>query len=103
MSDAIIVALITGGVSLVGILATYRANSRKVSQEFAKANAEYQRQAAAADAKLELRMTVVETKIESLTAEVRRHNGFAERLPVIEERIAVANHRIADLEGNAHP
>lgn len=41
---------------------------------------------------------VIETKIEELTREVREHNNFARRMPVLEEQMKVANHRIADLE-----
>ena len=41
---------------------------------------------------------VTETKLEELTREVREHNGFARRMPVVEEQIRVINHRIADLE-----
>ena len=41
---------------------------------------------------------VTDTKIQELTREVRLHNGFAQRLPVVEEQIKVINHRIADLE-----
>ncbi len=41
---------------------------------------------------------VTETKLEELTREVRKHNDFANRIPVIEEKITVANHRIDDLE-----
>ena len=42
--------------------------------------------------------TVTDVKIEELTREVRKHNSFAEKIPVIEEQIKVANHRIDDLE-----
>ena len=65
----IIVALITGGVTLVGVL---------ISNQKAQA--------------------VTETKIEELTREVREHNNFARRVPVVEEQIKVINHRIDDLE-----
>ena len=41
---------------------------------------------------------VTETKLEELTREVREHNGFARRMPVVEEQIKVINHRLADLE-----
>ena len=41
---------------------------------------------------------VIETKVEALTREVREHNGFARRMPVVEEQIRVINHRISDLE-----
>ena len=67
--DVILSALITGAVTLIGVMI---ANS--------KSNA------------------VMEYKIEELTREVRKHNGFAEKIPVIQRDIEVANHRIADLE-----
>ena len=50
------------------------------------------------DAKLDKRQAVTETKLEELTREVREHNNFAQRVPVLEEQIKVANHRIEDLE-----
>ena len=53
---------------------------------------------AAVDAKLDKQQAVIETKIEELTREVREHNGFARRMPVVEEQIKVINHRIGDLE-----
>ena len=43
---------------------------------------------------------VMETKVNELTREVREHNNFAKRMPVVEEQLKVANHRIADLEGD---
>lgn len=45
---------------------------------------------------------VTDTKLEELTREVRAHNNFAQRVPVLEEQMKVANHRIADLEANGH-
>ena len=65
----IIVALITGGVTLVGVL---------ISNQKSQA--------------------VTDTKLEELTREVREHNNFARRVPVLEEQMKVANHRIDDLE-----
>ena len=50
------------------------------------------------DAKLDKQQAVTETKLEELTREVRAHNNFAQRVPVLEEQIKVVNHRIADLE-----
>ena len=41
---------------------------------------------------------VTDTKLEELTREVREHNGFARRMPVVEQQIRVINHRITDLE-----
>ena len=67
--ESIIVALIGGGVTLIGVLI---------------ANGKTQ--------------AVTDTKLEELTREVREHNSFARRMPVVEEQIKVINHRIADLE-----
>ena len=46
---------------------------------------------------------VIETKVDTLTREVREHNNFAKRMPVVEEQIKVINHRIEDLEGFHKP
>ena len=43
---------------------------------------------------------LTDTKLEELTREVREHNNFARRVPILEEQMKVANHRIADLEQN---
>ena len=68
--NEIIVALITGGITLLGVL---------ISNGKAQA--------------------VTDTKLEELTREVREHNGFALKIPVMQEQIKVINHRIDDLEG----
>lgn len=78
--DAIVVALITGGLSLIGVIITNLAGQRRAEQRMATAQA------------------VTDTKIEELAREVRAHNNFAQRVPVLEEQIKVANHRITDLE-----
>ena len=80
MSEAIIVALITGGLSLLGIIYS----SNKTAQTM--------------DSKLDKQQAVMETKMDELTREVREHNNFAKRMPVVEEQIKVINHRIGDLE-----
>ena len=67
--ESIITAIITGGVTLLGVLI---ANGKS--------------------------QAVTETKLDELTREVREHNGFARRMPVVEEQIRVINHRIGDLE-----
>lgn len=84
MSEAIIVAIITGGLSLIGSIVS---NNRTAS-----------RTAQSMDAKLDKQQAVTETKLEELTREVRAHNNFAQRVPVLEEQIKAANHRIEDLE-----
>lgn len=67
--ESILSAVIAGAVTLIGVLI---ANSRS--------------------------QAVTDTKLEELTREVREHNNFARRVPVLEEKIEVANHRIDDLE-----
>lgn len=80
MSEAIIVAIITGGLSLIGVIVSNNRTSQSM------------------DAKLDKHQAVTDTKLEELTREVRAHNNFAQRVPVLEEQIKVANHRIEDLE-----
>lgn len=80
MSDAIIVALITGGLSLVGVVISNIATAKKN------------------ESNLQTHQAVTDTKLEELTREVREHNGFARRMPVVEEQIKVINHRLDDLE-----
>ena len=69
MAESIIVAIITGVLTLIGVLIS---NSKT--------------------------QAVTETRLEELTREVREHNGFARRMPVVEEQIKVVNHRLDDLE-----
>ena len=85
MSEAILVALITGGLSLTGVVVTCLATAQNAERAAAVAQA------------------VTDTKIQELTREVRLHNGFAQRMPVVEEQIKVINHRIADLERGDRP
>lgn len=80
MSEAIITALITGGLALVGVIITSA------------------RSASAIDSRLERAQAVTDTKLDELTREVREHNNFARRVPVLEEQIKVANNRIKNLE-----
>ena len=80
MTEAILVALITGGLSLVGVIISGAMTARK------NENA------------LKISQAVTDTKLEELTREVRAHNNFAQRMPVVEEQIKVINHRISDLE-----
>ena len=80
MSEAILVAVITGGLSLAGVVITCLATAKKTEKAAAVAQA------------------VTDTKIDELTREVRSHNNFARRMPVVEEQIKVINHRLSDLE-----
>lgn len=78
--ESIIVAIITGGLSLIGVIITNSKSNKDIEH------------------KLSIQQAVTDTKIEELTREVRMHNNFAQRVPVIEEQIKVINHRISDLE-----
>ncbi len=80
MSEAVLVAVITGGMSLLGVIVTNLATSRKN------------------EAAIRTSQAVTDAKLEALTREVREHNQFARRMPVVEEQIKVINHRIGDLE-----
>lgn len=72
--ETVLASIITGGITLLGVLI---ANSKS--------------------------QAVMETKVDMLTREVREHNEFARRMPVVEEQIKVINHRIEDLEGYHKP
>ena len=74
LTETIIASIITGAITLCGVLI---ANSKN--------------------------QAVMESQIAELTREVREHNGFARRMPVVEEQTKVINHRIDDLEGFHKP
>ena len=74
MTESILAALITGALTLLGVIIS---------------NNKHQ--------------AVTDTRVEELTREVREHNNFARRLPVVEEQIKVINHRIGDLEDFHRP
>lgn len=76
----IIVAIISGGLALVGVIITVRSSEHRTQQSIITAQA------------------VTDVKIEQLKEEVRSHNNFARRMPVVEEQIKVINHRLGDLE-----
>ena len=80
MTEAIIVALITGGLSLVGVIISNLTSARKT------------------DASIRVAQAVTDTKIEELTREVRAHNNFAQRVPTLEREMADVKVDIARLE-----
>ena len=80
MNEGILASLITGGLSLLGVMISGMTTTRK------NENA------------VRISQAVTDTKIDELTREVREHNGFARRMPVVEEQIKVINHRLTDLE-----
>lgn len=77
---ALITSLIPSTLALVGVVITVKSGQNKSEQM------------------IKIQQAVTETKIDDLTREVREHNSFAKRMPVIEEQIKVMNHRIKDLE-----
>ena len=74
MTESIVTALLTGGLTLLGVIISNNTHQ-----------------------------AVTDTKVEELTREVREHNNFARRIPVVEEQIKVINHRIGDLEDFHRP
>ena len=95
VSEAVTVALISAGLSLIGTVITVLVANR---QTIAQLDKKSELSDIRLDAKLEKHQAVTDTKLEELTREVRKHNDFASRVPVMEEQIRVANHRIEDLE-----
>lgn len=81
----IIVAIITGGLALMGVVISNKGSENRTKKQ------------------LEINQAVAQQQMTDLTREVRYHNEFARRIPVIEEQIKVANHRIADLEAFHKP
>ena len=77
---AIIAAVITGVLSLIGVVLSNMNSNKKIENALTTSQA------------------VTDCKIEELTREVREHNNFARRMPVVEEQIKVINHRLDDLE-----
>lgn len=82
MEDTIIVALISGLLTLAGTVITVVATNRKTTQAY------------------ETSIARIDERVKNLTEEVRKHNNFAEKVPVLFEKIDVANHRISDLESD---
>lgn len=80
MSEAIVVALITGGISLAGVVITSLATASKTERSQAVAQA------------------VTDTKIDELTREVRAHNGFAEKIPLLQAECTDLKRRVSNLE-----
>ena len=85
MSEAILVALITGGLSLAGVVVTCSVTARKN------------------ETAMKISQAVTDTKIEELTREVREHNGFAKRMPVVEAKLETVEHQIKELKGYHKP
>ena len=86
MTD-VIVAVITGGIALFGTLVGVYFQNKAITDKITHS--------------LDIRQAVTDTKIEELTREVREHNNFAKRMPVVESQIETINKRIDALEAQA--
>ena len=95
MSDAVIVALITGVCAVVGQLLISRSNAKEL---YSKLDKQSEISDAKLDAKLERYQAVTDTKIEELTREVRAHNGHAEKIALLEAEDRRLNERVRILE-----
>ena len=84
MSEGLIGSLITGGLSLIAVIFTNVSANKKIVSDI--------------KSEVKTNQAVTDEKITELTREVREHNNFARRMPVVEEQIKVINHRIKDLE-----
>ena len=80
--ESIVSALIAGGLALIGVIITNSTSNKQIENKLITAQA------------------VTDTKIDNLTEEVKKHNNFASKVPVIEEQIKVINHRLEDLEND---
>lgn len=80
MDTSIIVALVTGGFTLLGTAITVIMTSKKTDETF------------------RIAQTKTETQLIELTREVREHNNFARRVPVVEQQIEDIKRRLDDIE-----
>lgn len=80
MDSSVIVAVISGIFTIGAVVITNRASNKEITH------------------KLETHQAVTDTKIEALTAEVREHNGFARRMPVVEEKLSNLERRMDGVE-----
>lgn len=78
--ESVIASLIAGGLALIGVIITNIASNNKVEIQLQKNQA------------------VTDTKLDILTDEVKKHNNFAARMPVVEEQIRIINNRLDNLE-----
>ena len=92
MSESVIVALLSLAGSIIVALISYAGVVRNGKES-----------ARRLDAQIQIHQAVTDEKIDELTREVREHNNFAKRMPVVEEQVKVINHRISDLEGFHKP
>lgn len=89
--ESIIVALIAGGLSLVGTVITVQSNNQKIIREM---KTEFSKEMQEMKTEFVKSKAITDTKLEDLTQEVRRHNGFAERVPMLEKDVKRIDEKI---------
>lgn len=102
MASEITVALISLGgvvvVAIINVITTLISNRKQAEKTAADFDKRISLCEQSMNAKIDKQQTIVELKLDTLASEVREHNNFAKRMPVVEEQIKVINHRIDDLE-----
>lgn len=98
MSDAILTTIISGVLSLTGIILTVVATMRKSRDDMI---AEIRRRSDDSDSKLDKELALLRAEVDELKREVRMHNNFAQRMPVIEEQINVLNREMKEVRHSA--
>ena len=98
MSDAILTTIISGLLSLAGIIITVVATMRKSRDDMI---AEIRRRSDDSDSKLDKELALLRAEVDELKREVRMHNNFAQRMPVIEEQINVLNREMKEVRHSA--
>lgn len=83
MNEGVLIAIISGVLTLTGTVITVLAGNHKTNEN------------------LRVSQAITDTKIDDLTREVREHNNFARRMPVVEEQIKHIERRLTDLEGKS--
>lgn len=108
MNEAIIVALIAGGISLVGTIITVQSNNQKIiremksefSKEMHETREEFTKELGVVRVELAASKAATDTRLDDLTQEVRKHNGFADRIPRVETEIKGIKDKIEYLHKN---
>lgn len=95
MSEAVLAAIITAVLTLVGVIVNARMQHSQTLDEMRRQS---EQNDIRLDAKLEKHQAVTDTKLDALTAEVRKHNDFAQRIPILEEKAKATDRRLTDLE-----
>lgn len=102
MSEVVLASIISGGLALIGviitILATQKRTNQKVNQEITKVINEIKSSSEKSDAKLDKEVALLRAEVDELMREVRVHNNFAQRMPVVENQIKAINEELKEIK-----